>query len=80
MNDWPEFTIRSDAGEGFSWSRYASDPVFAALTQLDGVSSSTMLFSGTVPSLSMAAQSTRYRLKFTSMKTPKQALQPTATR
>ena len=31
MNDCPEFTIRSDAGEGSSWSRYASDPVFAAL-------------------------------------------------
>ena len=31
MNDWPEFTMRSDTGQESSWSRYASDPVFASL-------------------------------------------------
>jgi hypothetical protein len=31
MNDWPEFTMRTDAGEESSWSRYANDPAFASL-------------------------------------------------
>jgi hypothetical protein len=31
MNDWPEFTMRTETGEESSWSRYASDPAFASL-------------------------------------------------
>ena len=31
MNDWPEFTMRTDDGRESSWSRYANDPAFAAL-------------------------------------------------
>jgi hypothetical protein len=31
MNDWPEFTMRSETGEETSWSRYADDPAFASL-------------------------------------------------
>jgi len=31
MNDWPEFTMRTETGEESSWSRYANDPVFASL-------------------------------------------------
>ena len=31
MNDWPEFTMRSETGEETSWSRYANDPDFASL-------------------------------------------------
>ena len=31
MNDWPEFTMRTDTGEESSWSRYGNDPVFASL-------------------------------------------------
>ena len=31
VNDWPEFTMRSEAGDESSWSRHASDPVFASL-------------------------------------------------
>ena len=31
MNDWPEFTMRTDAGEESSWSRYANDSAFASL-------------------------------------------------
>jgi hypothetical protein len=31
MNDWPEFTMRSETGEESSWSRYANNPVFASL-------------------------------------------------
>ncbi|HXM74126.1 MAG TPA: hypothetical protein VN904_02530, partial [Chthoniobacterales bacterium] len=30
MNDWPEFTLRSDPGEESSWSRYANEPEFGA--------------------------------------------------
>jgi hypothetical protein len=31
MNDWPEFTLRTEAGEEFTWSRYANSPEFASL-------------------------------------------------
>jgi hypothetical protein len=31
MNDWPEFTMRTETGEESSWSRYANDLVFASL-------------------------------------------------
>ena len=31
MNDWPEFTLRNEDGEEFTWSRYASDPEFGML-------------------------------------------------
>jgi hypothetical protein len=31
MNDWPEFTLRTDAGKEFTWSRYANRPEFATL-------------------------------------------------
>jgi hypothetical protein len=31
MNDWPEFTMRTETGEESSWSRYANDPAFASL-------------------------------------------------
>jgi hypothetical protein len=30
MNDWPEFTMRSETGEESSWSRYAKEPEFGA--------------------------------------------------
>ena len=31
MNDWPEFTMRSECGEETSWSRCGNDPIFASL-------------------------------------------------
>ena len=31
MNDWPEFTMRTETEEESSWSRYANDPAFASL-------------------------------------------------
>jgi hypothetical protein len=31
MNDWPEFTLRSESGEETNWSRYANEPEFAGL-------------------------------------------------
>jgi hypothetical protein len=31
MNDWPEFTLRTDTGEESSWSRYANESELAAL-------------------------------------------------
>ncbi len=31
MNDWPEFTVRAENGEEFTWSRYANFPEFASL-------------------------------------------------
>ncbi len=31
MNDWPEFTLRTENGEEFTWSRYANCPEFAEL-------------------------------------------------
>lgn len=31
MNDWPEFTFRSEEGEEFTWSRYANNPELAGL-------------------------------------------------
>lgn len=31
MNDWPEFTLRTESGEEFTWSRYANDPEFVGL-------------------------------------------------
>src|SRR5262245_36627437 len=31
MNDWPEFTLHTESGEEFTWSRYASCPEFASL-------------------------------------------------
>ena len=30
MNDWPEFTFRSEAGEESNWSRYGNSPALAA--------------------------------------------------
>src|SRR5215813_5315166 len=31
MNDWPEFTVRTEDDEEFTWSRYANSPEFAGL-------------------------------------------------
>ncbi len=31
MNDWPEFTLRAENNEEFTWSRYANCPEFAKL-------------------------------------------------
>jgi hypothetical protein len=31
MNDWPEFTLRTESGEEFTWSRYANGPEFVGL-------------------------------------------------
>ena len=31
MNDWPEFTVRTENNEEFTWSRYANSPEFAGL-------------------------------------------------
>jgi hypothetical protein len=31
MNDWPEFTLRTEDGKEFTWSRYANSPEFASL-------------------------------------------------
>jgi hypothetical protein len=31
MNDWPEFTMRTETGEESSWSRYEDEPAFASL-------------------------------------------------
>jgi hypothetical protein len=31
MNDWPEFTLRAENNEEFTWSRYANCPEFAEL-------------------------------------------------
>jgi hypothetical protein len=69
MNDWPEFTMRSDTGQESSWSRYASDPVFASLYTVGRRIELDSLCSDIVLILSMTAQRTRYRLKFASMKT-----------
>ena len=31
MNDWPEFTLQTETGEEFTWSRYANSPDFGSL-------------------------------------------------
>jgi hypothetical protein len=31
MNDWPEFTLRTETGEELTWSRYANCPDFGSL-------------------------------------------------
>jgi hypothetical protein len=31
MNNWPEFTLRSESGKESGWSRYANEPEFAGL-------------------------------------------------
>jgi hypothetical protein len=73
MNDWPEFTMRTETGEESSWSRYANDPVFASLYTVGRPIELDYVVQQHRPHSFDTGAETRYPLKSASMKTPNQS-------